>query len=380
MKKKGIKYLYPTIIILLIALVIYIVKASDSINIIVSFLPEKIATLENVHMSGIEGSDEAWEVRAKEAWTGQDRNTTTLEFVTSADIIKNGKTMIKNLQARRMRISKNKDIEIFRQVPEDKINALLWTQIDFNAFSHKPKKHRDLSTLTADDIKFNATTRTGSISGHIKIVKGDLITRSEMLIMDLDNNIATFETRTLFTKGASALKADHAVAYFDEDRIDLSGSVEVKQKNKSAFAPAGTYDDNDKNIILTGKVKAVIAKLKDSMKKDASNKYRSDEANSTLTTRTSLECDKLVLSADNSDAKAYGNVHVVQASQEALSDAADYSDKDDTIIMTGNVKMKKNGTWITADKAIVYVDKKIFEAIGGVETTINIKKGKRVSF
>ena len=87
-----------------------------------------------------------------------------------------------------------------------------------------------------------------------------------------------------------------------------------------------------------------------------------------------------MLSADNSDAQAYGNVHVAQTSQEALSDAADYSENTGTIIMTGNVKMKKNGTWITADKAIVYVDKEIFEAIGGVETTINIKKGKRTDF
>jgi lipopolysaccharide export system protein LptA len=376
MKKKALPY--AVFAIALIALMAFIIWSSSGIDLIISILPDKIATMKNVHMSGTEGSNEAWEIEAKEAWTGKEKMATTFENVTNARITKNGKLMIKDLQARRMKISKNKDIEIWKNVPDDKEpEPILFAQIDFNAISNKPKKEKKLATLTADNIKFNPDRKIAVMEGKIKIVKDGLVTTSEKMSLDLDRNIATFETRSTFSKKGSKLIADRAVAYFDDDRIDMFGSVEVSQKNKTARAPRASYDDDTKLIVLYDGASAVIEKLKNMIKPGTAEKYTDEESGETLQAKTNIICDKLEISDDNSDATAYGNVRVTQKEQEARSDKAVYSENTELIYMTGHVEIKKKDGWVKAEKVIVYVDKEKFEAIGNVETTFNVKKGKR---
>jgi lipopolysaccharide assembly outer membrane protein LptD (OstA) len=372
------KYLYIFIALMFLSGVVFVIIESGKISLLNMFLPEKIATFSNVHMSGTEGTNEAWEIWAKEAWTGRDKFSTTFEHVSKANIVKNKKVMIKNLKARRIKVARNRDIEVFKSVDNDPNGGkYMYTLIDFNAISKKPKKDSKISTLTADYLKFNPTNRKAFINGHIKIVKDKLTATTETISLDLDTNIATFETRSYFVKEGSRLASNKAVADFDDEIIEMSGSIEVHQKNKSVTSESALYNDNEKCIILTTGVVAVIEKPKSLIKEASAKKYSNDESKEALVTRTILTCDRLKIMTENNDAFADGNVHVTQKDKEAKADKADYSEDKQEIVLTGNCFMKKKNDWVKADKVIVAVDKEMFEAIGQAETTFTVKKTKR---
>jgi lipopolysaccharide assembly outer membrane protein LptD (OstA) len=372
MKTKPIKSL---IWVLLIAAVIYVIKASEGINLISSFLPEKIATFKDVHMSGTYGSHEAWEIHADEAWTGRDKFTTNFERVSKAVLYKNGRPLVVDLQARRVRLSKNKQIEVIKSVDNMPSEAYMALKIDFGAVSNK--KEKKLAYLTADRISFNPDTKNAVIEGNVRIKREGMITSTEKIKMDLNEDIATFESRTTFKKKGSLLKAVSAEALLDDDIVFLYGSVEVTQKSKSVTSLSGKYDDNAATITLTGGVKAVIEKLKNIIKKKTADVYSSEEEKRSLSTKTVLTCDKLIIETENNDATAYGNVYLTQKDQEAKSEQAVYTESDGIIIMTGNVFMKKEKDWVKANKVIVSVDKERFEAVGNAETTFMVKKKKK---
>jgi len=372
------KIIFLLLAALFITAISYVIVQSEKLSLLVSFVPEKIAVFKNVHMSGVEGSTEAWEVYADEGWTAKDKFTTTLDHVTNAILKRDDRLLIKGLRARRMRISKNKDIEVLKKVDDDKGGSgYLRVMIDFGALSNPPKKEAKFSFLAADCIRFNPDSKKGSVQGNITLTKDKLDIHSDRISMDLNNNIATFETRSSFIKEGSSLLSDSAIAFFDEGTIDMSGSVEVMQKNKKAHSDSATYDDNTRTIVMTSNVNALIEKPKSLIKEETSNKYEDEESKKALMARTTITCKKLVINTDNNDCTAYGDVYVMQKENEAKSDQADYSEKTEKIVMTGNVYMKQKEDWVKADKVIVSIDREMFEAIGGVETTFKVKKGSR---
>lgn len=373
MLKKTLLILSAALIVSLIAF--YIIKLSEKVDLLQTFIPEKIAVFRNVHMTGTEG-DDSWEMSAAEGWTGRDRRTTTFEFIT-ADINKAGRPLIKDLSARRLRVSVSKDIEILKKDDLEKNGRQYLTAlVDFNAISNKKKKVM-FSSLTADSIKFNPDTRKALVTGGVTITKDKLLIRSEAIALDLDKNIATFEGRSSFSGKGSKLSANSSTALFDEDKIYMAGSVEVRQKNKTAVSDKAVYDDKTRTVLLSSNVKAVIKKLNNLIKEKSAKKIKGEEARKALQETTVITSDNLRLSEDKGDCVAYGRVFVSQKDREARSDRAVYSEDGENIVMTGNVYMKRKDDWVKANKVIVSVDKETFEAIGGVETTFKVKKGSR---
>ena len=224
------------------------------------------------------------------------------------------------------------------------------------------------------DIIFNPDTKKASLLGKVMLTKDKLTVTTDRLDLDLDANTAYFLSPCTFTEKGSTLSSLSAEAFFDDETINMYGSVEVKQKNKDATAETAVYDDNSRAITLISDVRVGIAKLKNLMKEASAQKYKSEEARIALVTYTTVTCDRLEISADSGDANAFGRVHVFQNGKEAKSDQARYSEKDGLIVMTGNVSMKKEGSWVLADKVNVSVDSEVFEAVGNVETTFTIKK------
>lgn len=377
MNRKRIIILSAAIIA--VSAIIYIVWASNNIALIQTFIPEKIAVFRNVRMSGVEGAD-SWELQAEEGWTSRNKRDTILENVSGARIERNGRVLIKELSARRLRISNRKDIEIMKQADEEKNGRqYLDALIDFNAVSNKRAK-KDFATLTADKIDFNPDSKKAVIQGNAEILKGKLRIRSGKMVLDLDKDMATFEGRSNFSNDGSKLSSNSAVALFDRDTIDMSGSVEVIQKNKTASSDSAVYDDDARTIVLSSNVRAVIKKLQNIVKQKSAAKVKGAEAKQALQETTMIDCNKLMLSTLNGDCTASGNVLVTQKEKEAKADKAVYSEDTEKIILTGNVYMKQKDNWVKADKVIISVDKETFQASGSVETTFKVKKGAKRSY
>lgn len=277
-----------------------------------------------------------------------------------------------------MTINSNKDISVIKSVEaEPASKQYLVAYVDFGAVAKPRKKEVKFSLMTADNIQFNPDKRIASLAGNVTLKKGDMTVNSDKVSIDLNKDSATFETRSRFRNKSAQMSADRSTAYFDIEMIELSGSVEVLQKNKKARSPSAVYDDKSKDISMSGGVTAVIERPGKLLKKSSSKKYTGKEAREMLSSRTNVVCNKLVIDTGDNSALASGKVDVKQKDKEAVSDKAVYSDTNGTIIMTGSVYMKKKEDWIKANTVTVYVDKDIFEASGGVETTFKVNKGSR---
>jgi len=99
---------------------------------------------------------------------------------------------------------------------------------------------------------------------------------------------------------------------------------------------------------------------------------KNPEARKFLKEKTVLYADRLDLSTKTSNAKAYGSVLVVQNEKEAKADMAIYDDKEETMVLTGNVYLKKKDDWVKAEKVLVSVRNETFEAVGSVEAEFKI--------
>lgn len=307
---------------------------------------------------------------------GRDNLATTFEHVTSASISRNGRKMVTDLKARMMRIDRGRRIEIFSSESDDPVRYLT-AKIDFNAVSRNASKEPDFSFLTADSISFNPDRKRAEVRGGIKITKDKLTVTSESIDLDLDNNIAFFTSTARFKEKETTLTSSTAEAFFDDEIVNMFGSVEVLQKNKVATSAFASYHDKENQIVLSPAVTVIIDKLKNSMKQETAEKYKSDEAKQALEAKTVVTCDELTISTKTGDASARGSVHVTQGTKEAKADAAVYSESDQNIVLTGNVTMKRGDVWIKANEVIVSVDKESFEAIGQVETEFTVKRGNR---
>ena len=96
------------------------------------------------------------------------------------------------------------------------------------------------------------------------------------------------------------------------------------------------------------------------------------EVNSLLKSKTFITCKNLIFSNSNSDARAWDDVFITQKGKEAKAQEAFYNDEEETITMNGNVYLKKEGKWVSAQQIIISVNNETFDAIGSVEAEFKI--------
>ena len=90
-----------------------------------------------------------------------------------------------------------------------------------------------------------------------------------------------------------------------------------------------------------------------------------------------LWSDRLVVRLETRDMQADGRVKVEQEGRLATGDRATYTERDQTIIVSGNVRMREaDGSWLRADKVIIAIADETFEATGNVETEFTLTRGK----
>jgi len=365
---KMLKVTIPIVIVIaVISGILYIAKMSENVPVLDLFRPEKFTIIKNVNITGKEGENKAWRIKADECWSGRDKNKSVFENVSYCAIFEDGYPVVKGLTARRIIVnSRNKDIEVFRNVDG---KGWLTAKIDFNRANNK----EDYSTLFADYIRFNPDTEKGIVKDNILILKEDLTIEAREVSLDLDKNIAIFSGEPRFRKGGDLMIGKTATSYLDKDQLDIS-SIEVYQENKMAFADAGLMDDANRVLTLKGHVRAVVEKAEEALKKGSIDKISESETKRSLQEKTVTESDQMVLNFDNKNFTAQGNVIVTQKGKKARSDFAEYDEDSENIIMTGNVYMERENGWIKTKKIIVSVKDETFHAMGDVETEFMITK------
>lgn len=151
------------------------------------------------------------------------------------------------------------------------------------------------------------------------------------------------------------------------------GSVVMVNGKKKSWGDSAFMDSAKDETTLDGNVKVVQINGNWLIKEKIVEADEPDEArDEALRERATLWCDKLVIDNKTSDAVATGKlVRVEQKGKVSTGKKAVFSDRNNTITMTENVRIQQaNGDWLTATKAVFNTKTEVFEAFSGGETQV----------
>ncbi|MDI6731101.1 MAG: LptA/OstA family protein [Candidatus Margulisbacteria bacterium] len=401
---------FGTIFSLLVLAGIYFMIAPQGMEYFTENSSEKIAEFKNTRIIGKKDGKPRWEFAAEKGWTAKDKETTYLTKISDGKFFHNEKAILHSLFAPRAKAYLRFNIiEVFG-LPENanpKHASRLSAKMDMgNIANPDVNKPEDWATLTADYLKYFSNDKRTEIKGRIRIAKKDSSICADQINLDNESKIADVSQNVKLTRSDGILKAD-TMRYFGKEKrmeangnvriaineknkktiikagsadffIDvaqdmaLHGKVEASQAHKLAVGNDGVYSQKNKNLQLTGAVKAVFVKAGVILKPDTANKLQNKEARDILQEKTVLTADELSIATQSGDARARGSVLVTQKGREARADSAFYDDKDEMLTLTGNVSMKRGEQWVRAKRILVSVKNETFEAEGKVEAKFKI--------
>lgn len=141
-------------------------------------------------------------------------------------------------------------------------------------------------------------------------------------------------------QGASSVKADKLVAYYDDakgaatniTRLEAIGHITLTSGEDTATGEKATYDLVSGIAILDGGRTKIVQQDKNT-----------------------LEADKITLTLDTSrslkKAEAEGKVIVTNGSQQGVGDKGVYTPEKNTAELIGHVKITQEGNWLEGDRA-----------------------------
>lgn len=172
-------------------------------------------------------------------------------------------------------------------------------------------------------------------------------------------------------KEDTVITGDKLEYWTDKKDATFTGNVVIINGKKKSWSDTAVMDHTKNNVVLNGKVRVVQINgnwlVKEGIVKADKPDETRDEA---LRERATLTCDTLVIDQATSDAVATGQVvRVEQKGKVATSRKAVFSDRNNTITMTDNVRIQQtNGDWLTASKAVFHTNTEVFEAFSGGST------------
>ena len=169
----------------------------------------------------------------------------------------------------------------------------------------------------------------------------------------------------------------------DADKLVAKGNVRIIQEDVTIKAEEADFNMKDKTGIISGKVvleKKDISISGDKMDADFNKKIYSFEGDVVLIQKRKDKngkeeevkwlCKGLTINGDKKDLQAEGGVHIEKGDLKIDTDKAQYFDKEQKIVLTGNVYIDQNNgeKWIKGDNGVVYLEKGDFEVTGNVES------------
>jgi lipopolysaccharide export system protein LptA len=362
---------------------------------------ERIAEFKNTRIFGRKEGQRLWKFFVAEGWTSKDQEITHLLKVSDGEIYQKDKPVVADLVAPRAQTYRHSEIvEAFGPPP---LRAYLnlgrisdpenkdrreWARMTANHLKYVPAEkrsflegdvelHKKDSSIYAQKIIIDHDRKVADISGDIRLERKDGVLRADSLgyfsdeeRLEADGNISL---DIIEGKLETSIKCDHASFFTDLNReMTLAGSLEAKQGRKLALAREGIYSQNKNELALKGEVRAIFEKAGVLLREDTGRNLKSPEAQKILKEKTFLTSEKILFSTRSGDARAFGSVFVSQKGREAKSEQAVYNEKEETLTLFGNVRMKRGKDWINAKKVIVSIKDETFEAVGAVEAEFEL--------
>jgi lipopolysaccharide assembly outer membrane protein LptD (OstA) len=164
---------------------------------------------------------------------------------------------------------------------------------------------------------------------------------------------------------------------WDANEAEADGSVVVTQPDKTARAARVVYSEPRGVLELSGSVEVEQRSGEWLVDSGVARPPAGAEGRKALKAPVHLWADRLVVRLRTRDMDADGHVKVEQEGRLAAGDRAVYTERDQTIIVSGNVRMREaDGSWLRADRVVIAISEETFEATGNVETEFTVTPGK----
>lgn len=379
---------------------IYLYMFAPDVQMLKSQGSKKAIEASLIVIKGMEKGRTSFKLSAVKASSDRDQSVIEIEDIGSGTIFGEHGILLKNLKAGSATVYHYSNIIEARGTDKTPMTAL----IDINGASGKKKGRKEFSLLKAESLKYHTNTKTGTInngalsnkrfriSGNGVAINTSLETAlfypspaaetpSQRIIA---TTLESFYGQELLkgygkaelklNKGRTTVKADFLEFSTDDYSGRMEKGVKFSQKDKFSTSDRMDYTDRTKTAVLKGNVKTLIEKGSAVLKESTIEKIRNAETKKMLKDGMLLTCEKLSVSTNSGNASAEGRVELLQKKNRARSDKAFFDEAKQSVTMTGNVYVEKEGQWLKTQKVIASLGKEEFEAIGGVETLIKVKK------
>jgi len=344
MKNKKI-ILISALAILGFGILIFVAVKSPSINLLGMAPPEKVIEFKDTKLIGRSNGQKTWEITAEEIWSTKNQGMTTFENVKDGTIYKNGRAVVKNLRASKVRYHRwSGDVEAF-----DGASALV--DLENIASGESSSGKTRFVTLIADEMKYNKDSEIAQAKGNVRIFEKDFEIRGSKMEIKGKSNKALISGGVRIAKEKTKITGNNMDADLSGQTYIISGNAALSQEDKLVSGETAFLDEEKGTVRLENNVRFFIK-----------------EENAILS------CDAIDLSTENENGEASGSVLITQKEKRAKSDRAVYTSDSETVVMTGNVYIEREGEWIKTEKVIVSLKDESFEAVGRVEAEFKIKK------
>ena len=403
--------------VLIFALVIILIGMYNDAEIVINeSAQEKFVEVKDTKIVGFKDGKKSWEVSAKYAWAGRDRNKYNIEDIHEG------------------RVFDDKGRIILNKIKGDKANVHTESE-DFDAqgnitsyiYLYQKKKRTRRAYIKGEEMHYDADSKMTFFEKNVSIYEKDKILYAEKAMVDHENNTAYLEGKPVFRKKKErfVLRSENMIINWDEDRViastnvvlvkgrerkpdpkldpreiklrkektiikcdymdyldkkgddmaEFNGNVSVKQPGKEMFGQRGTYIEREDTINIIEKAKMVTEKVSWMLKKSTKKKIAGKETKKMIKKKTTMWADMMTLYIEKKDVHAKQNVRILQNKREAKSDRSVYKDKEEKIYLYDNVRIqdeKKN--WVECKKGLVDLRKETFDAIENVKAKFKYEK------
>jgi len=246
------------------------------------------------------------------------------------------------------------------QVKHDAKGKISYIEVPFTLIQEKAPDPK--TTLNGDKMTFYHSEKRVYVEGSVKLK------RQGMPEAAPQEPTKREKVKTALKKEDTYIESEKMTYWTDRKDAEFTGKVHAYQKEKKATADHALLNNSQDKIYMDGNV--VLTQIKGDwlVREGIVDTSKPDpERDKMVKESTVMTGDKLEIDQRTNDAVMTGKiVRVEQKGRVATSERAVYSDKDQTITMTQNVKIRRDtGDWINADKAVFHTDNDRFEAFGG---------------
>lgn len=224
---------------------------------------------------------------------------------------------------------------------------------------------RDGTTVTGEEMVAHLAARRAEVTGHAVLVR--------------PAGPASTPDRTARVLAAQETKitAERLRFQWDANEAEAEGTVVVTQPERTARAGRAVYSEARGVLELVESVEIEQRSGEWLVEGGVVGPPRDADSAKALSAPVRLRSDRLVVHLSTRDMQADGRVRVEQEGRLATGDRAIYTRRDQTIILTGSVRLREaDGSWLRADRVIIAIADETFEATGNVETEFSVTRGK----